>query len=262
VLATSYQKPCGGPGPPPNPDIWQTTVGRGHDFGFTGTDLTGAIAIETVRNIGPCTSPTVTSWDMPAILPVNIQNSTIVNIDGDVGVIVQIGWMKCSSLSPCGNVPADGNLHFVYICNDMSGGTPCNAGSWAGTPVLGRRYKFRIQYNQSGTHQWDHSIMDTVTGVTKTTKTTAHWTAGTSDWWGAETHDNGSIMGAAHIANNDTNMYSMEYLRTTIGQTQIVTDIDRDVDLFENGPAVPWYSYNIYNKNFTNDGVNIWSSAH
>lgn len=140
VLA-SYGHPC----TVPSSDVSQTAVVRGADLGFSGTDITGAIADITARNVIGCTSPSGSAWDDPAILPVNLQQSS-------TGGIVQLGWIRCVTPGfACGNVPADGSAHFVYICDDLSGGLPCDAGSWAGTPLWGHRYRFRVQYNQTGT---------------------------------------------------------------------------------------------------------------
>jgi hypothetical protein len=228
-------------------------------LGFVGTDLTGAIADVTMRNIGPCGAPTSTKWDIPAILPANLQSSS-------TGGIVQIGWMRCNrpagSVCP-GGVPADGAMHFVYICDDLSGGLPCDAKPWAGTPVNGHRYRFRVQYNQTGTGHWDYSIKDYTTGITKSTKVTSHWHNADGAWWGGETHDTGSTMGSAHVPNNSIRMDWMQYFRTSVGTWQVVTDISAaDEDIIEDGVQPWWYSYGIYSQNYTNDGVNIYTVDH
>jgi hypothetical protein len=267
----AFSAPCSAPGAQ-GKLISQTYVARGQFLGHTGTDITGALSDSAVRNIQPCSSPTSSKWDVAAVLPANLQSSA----DPSGHDIVQIGWMRCifPSSSPCNDVPADGNMHFVYICDDVSGGEPCLADGWMGaTPVNGRRYRFRVQYNQSGTGQWDYSIKDYTTGVTKTKKVTSHWHNGDGAWWGAETHDTGSTMGSEHVTNNSLNNYWIEYYRTSVGAWTIVTDISAaDNDIIEDafwsdppnnpGTQPAWYSYGIYSQNYTNDAVNVYTLDH
>lgn len=231
-----------------------TAVLRGAGFGFTGTDFRGAIGDATLRNAAPCSSPTATQFDLAAVLPVNIEGP-------GAGQIVQLGWGRCAAVVPghCGNLPLDGNLHFIYICNDSSNGVPCVADSWAGTPVIGHRYRFRIQYGLTAPNRWDHWITDLTTGVTKKGWVTSTWRDGWATWWGAETSDDGSMMGSAHVANNSLLYYWMQYYRTSIGSWTVVTDIDVPPDLAEFGGPPNWYSYGIFSQNYTDDAVNIYT---
>jgi hypothetical protein len=256
VTSAAYSAACTGPGN----QISQTAVVRGQDLGFVGTDFRGAIGDAVVRNIVPCSGPTATKWDIAAVLPANLQSSTVTN------AIVQIGWMRC--IKPAGstcptNIPADGNMHFVYICDDNSGGSPCLADGWAGTPVSGRRYRFRVQYNQTGTADWDYSIQDLVTGTVKKTKINSSWHNADGAWWGAETHQTGSTMGPANTSGNTIRMYWMQYLRASVSGWQVVTDISTaDEDIIEAGVQPSRYSYGIFSQNYTLDGVNIYTVDH
>jgi len=252
----AYSSACTGPGN----QVSQTAVVRGADLGFVGTDFRGAIGDAKVRNIVPCSGPSSTKWDIAAVLPANLQKSTV------SGAIVQIGWMRCvrPSGSTCpANIPADGNIHFVYICDDDSGGLPCLADSWAGTPILGRRYRFRVEYDQTGTNQWDYSIQDLTTGATKTKKITSTWHNADGAWWGAETHQIGSTMGPADTSANDIKMYWMQYRRNSVTGWQVVTHISAaDQDIIEVGVQPSWYSFSIFDQNYTKDGVNIFTVDH
>ena len=61
----------------------------------------------------------------------------------------------CGDDAPGNQIPADGQLHFVYICNALSGGIPCLADTWfTQTPVIGRRYRFpdRAHHRQLEVH--------------------------------------------------------------------------------------------------------------
>jgi hypothetical protein len=162
----------------------------------------------------------------------------------------------------CGNFPLDGNAHFLYICNDHSNGVPCVADSWAGTPVFGHRYRFRVQWGLTAINRWDYWLTDVTTGVTKKTWIASTWSDGWAAWWGGETHDNGSLMGSAHIGGNDVNMYWMQFYRPSVGAWTVVTDIDAGIDIKELGSQPSWYGYDIFNQNYTHDGVNIWTADH
>lgn len=251
VLALQYHYDC------TSYNLSHVAVVRGADLGFSGTDLTGAIGDAVVRNVLPCSDPLPTHDDEPFVLPANLQSS------GNGG-IVQVGWVKCGDVpgGTCGlNIPADGNLHFVYICNDLSGGQPCLADGWAGTPILGRRYRFRVQYNQTGTGKWNYSIKDLVTGVTKSTTITSNWHNADGAWYGAETHDVGSTMGPQDVY-GDIDMYYMQYLRTSIGQWTVVTDIDNGIDLIRSSSPPSWYKTTIGSYVYTDDQVDWYTVAH
>ena len=233
-------------------------VVRGDYFGHQGTDLIGAIGDAVVRTQGPCTGSTSSNYDYPMVWPANLQSYPN---------IVQIGYMKCGKPSggTCNDVPADGAQHFMYACDDLSQGAICDASSWAGAPVTGRRYRFRVQYNQLGTGKWDYSIKDLSTGVTKTKSVPSHWHNADGAWYGGENTDTGSVMASAHVGNNDIEMYWMQYLRSSVGQWSVVTDISATQtppDFVEEGTQASWYGFNIFSQNYTLDGVNVWSADH
>jgi hypothetical protein len=237
----------------------QTAAVRGVGHGFTANDITGVIGDAWVRALGPCLNPTGSEWDEPAVLPANLQS-----LSNDSG-IVQIGYLKCGRPSPqtCGNIPNDGNMHFTYICDDVSGGAPCLADGWATTPVIGRRYRFRVQYNQLGTGKWDYSIQDLTTGTTYTHSVTSHWHDGNVAWYGAESHDHGSNLGPNHISGMGINMYWMQYLRTSVGSWRVVTDLVQGDDFGEFGDPYPtWYTESVHDQNYTNDAAVIWTEDH
>ncbi len=250
--------------------VSQTLAIRGFGHVFEDDDIRGVIGDARVRNLNPCTSPTIGHFDGPAVLPANLQRP------GTSGDLVQIGYVECGApgSASCGNVPADGDIHFMYVCDDLSGGTPCLADGWAGTPVMGRRYRFRVQYNQFGTGKWDYSIQDLTTGDTKTKSVTSHWHAGDLAWWGSESHDYGSTLGPKHLAGNGINMYWMQYYRSSVGNWMVVTDLDRDDDFVAisykfdaGGNRVPltqpfWYTRSIADQNYNNDEVQIWTEDH
>jgi hypothetical protein len=178
--------------------------------------------------------------------------------------IVQLGWVKCGGLASqkCGDIPSDGDPHFMYICDDNSNGFACNADSWAGTPVFGRRYRFRVHYNQLGTGKWDYSIKDLYTGLTKWKSITSSWHLANGAWWGGEVNNQGSTMGPTHVGSNDINMYWMQYLRSSVGSWQVVTDIRAVGSLGTIGPHPSWYHEPTYSQNFSDDAINIWTELH
>lgn len=246
-----------------------STVVRGSFFGFTGSDHIGAIGDAKVRTQGPCTNSTGTNFDIPFVLPANLQSSTSINR------IVQVGYARCGKPAGqlCNDVPT-GAQKFIYVCNDNSGGVICDATAWAGNPVVGRRYRFRVQYNQLGTAKWDYSIKDLVTGITKSKSITSTWHNADGVWYGGENTDNGSVMASAHVGGNDIEMYWMQYLRSSVGTWSVVTDISatsNPPDFFEcqvignvcvSGAEPSWYGFNIFSQNYTNDGIQVWSSDH
>ena len=244
-----------------------SVVLRGADFGFTGSDHIGSIGDAVVRSQGPCTNGTSSNFDIPFVLPANLQSSTSLNR------IVQIGYARCGKPAgqDCNDIPSDGKQHFIYVCDDNSGGVVCVADDWAGLPVNNRRYRFRVQYDQNGTGKWDYSIKDLVTGVTKSKSITSTWHNADGVWWGGENTDKGSVMASAHIGSNDIQMYWMQYLRASVGTWSVVTDISAtssppDFDEIATEPPgfthPAWYSYGIFSQNYTLDGINIWSSDH
>ncbi len=211
------------------------------------TDYTGVIGDAVVRNLLPCTQSGANADD-PAVLPANLQSSS---------GIVQVGWFKCQIAGGCGNVPADGMNHFVYICNDLSGGTPCDANGWAGAPTLGTRYRFGVYWRSS---QWVYFIKNLSTGVQKSTTITAHWRYGNTTWWGAEVKNQQSAMGPAWFDSSDNllHMYWMQYYADGIGSWSVTTN-----DLVQTQGVIPWYwAAVIGNQNYTGDRLEVWTENH
>ncbi len=244
-------------------------VVRGSHYGFAGSDHIGAIGDARIRTQGPCTNSTGTNYDIPYVLPANLQSST------SSSRIVQVGYARCGKPAGqlCTGVPP-GAQKFIYVCNDSSRGAICDATDWAGNPVLGRRYRFRVQYNQLGTGEWDYSIKDLVTGITKWKSIESTWQNADGVWWGGENTDEGSVMASAHVGGNDIEMYWMQYLRSSVGTWSVVTDISstsspRDYVQCQIvgincviGAEPSWNGFTIFSQNYTNDGIQIWSSDH
>jgi hypothetical protein len=238
---------------------FQTGVIRGSHYGLPGgSDITGLLADVTVRNVMACSSPTELAYDMPVVIPVTIEDWT------DAPNMVQFGWGRCSAPSgySCGGVPADGSAHFWYTCSDQSAGYPCLADSWAGMPVFGRTYRFRVQYNQLGTGKWDFSILNYYTGVTTYKSIASHWHLGDGAWFGAETGNTNSTMGPAHVSGSSIGMSPMEYFKPSVGAWRVVTDIVAGVDIEETYGSPSWYSYGVFSRDYTNDGANIYTVDH
>jgi hypothetical protein len=236
-----------------------TFAARGQGLGGTGTDLYGAYAEALVRNISTCSSPGPGEDTVDFVLPANVQYTPNQND------IVQVGYMRCGAPAgeSCGDpnkpIPNDGSLHFVYMCSDHSGGMPCNAGAWAGLPVLGHRYSFEIVGQANGT--WYHSIRDISAGtVAKTTTIPRTWTNGDGVWWGGETYDSNSMLGPTDL-DTQVKMYPLEYLRVSIGWS-----IAHPVTIFDQLPIggswPSWYRSGPYSQNYTNDAINFWTLSH
>jgi hypothetical protein len=252
----SYQHPCNS-----GLQYSHSVVQRGGARGFLYNDIVGAIGDAAVRTQLPCSSATSLNFDYPMVWPAVLQDSA------SSSRIVQIGYTRCGKPTGqlCNDILADGTQHFTYVCNDVSGGTLCDAKPWAGTPVLGRRYRFRVQYNQLGTGKWDYSIKDLTTGVTKTKSIASSWHNADGAWYGGENTDTGSVMASAHSGSNDIQLYWMQYLSTTVGAWNVVTDISATstpADFVELGAQPSWYGYTIFSQNYTLDGINVWSSSH
>lgn len=263
ALAVSYHYNCSAY------KLTRTLIARGAGFigiappaanpYLVGTDYRGVIGDATARNLYPCDNPgsVPTTYSFPAVLPANLEGP-------GSGEIVQLGWMECGrggGLS-CNNVANDGVSRFVFTCNDHNGGVPCDATSWAGTPVFGHRYRFRIQYNQDGTGGWNFSIKDNNTGITKTWRVTSTWSDGHAAWWGAETQDWGSTLGPCLCGGtNHFDMYWMQYLRAG-GSWQVATDSAAHSLFLRVGSYPAWFKQLNYNVNYVDDAVRVWTEAH
>jgi hypothetical protein len=265
VFALAYHSDCG------NSHLDRTIIVRGFgaraiapapaDPYLVGTDYRGVIGDATARALYLCDNPgtLLGTYSLPAVLPANLEGPGSTEI-------VQLGWAKCGrggGLS-CGNVANDGVTRFVYTCSDHSSGSPCDATSWAGTPLFGHRYRFRIQYDQDGTGGWNFSIKDNTTGVTKSTRVTSTWHDADIAWWGAEVQDWGASLGPCLCGGtNHIDMYWMQYIRAG-GSWQVTTDSASHSTALRYGSYPPgsWYNQSVYDVNFTEDAIRIWTEAH
>lgn len=192
---------------------YQEAVERGAGLGGTGSDYHAIIGDANLRTIATCSSPP-TGGVITAVLAANLQSS---NSSFD---IVQLGYAQCTmpAGATCGDstfpIPNDGKPHFVYICNDVSGGNPCSADHWAGAPIVGHRYRFRIEIS-GGT--WKYTITDKGTGIAKTASIPADWNLADGAWWGGEATDSYSMLGPKNTDSPQVDMYWMQYLRNATG---------------------------------------------
>jgi hypothetical protein len=238
---------------------FQTHVVRGAHFGGTGSDYDAVNGDAALRSIHTCTQQQSVVYS--AVLPANLQTS-------NGNYIVQLGYLICHDAGTGCPVAVDGRAHFVYTCSDISMGQPCDAGSWAGTPMGGRRYRFRVEH-VSGT--WKYSIKDYSTGITKSTTTTAHWSTGDGAWWGGEDIDYGSQLGPKDI-DGDVDMYYMMYKRTSLGSDWWITHPNSDTRCAlalsdptscHNDAWPSYYKASIYNVLYSDgDGLRFWTIAH
>jgi hypothetical protein len=144
-----------------------------------------------VRNLRPCLSPDGTRYSYPLVLPANMD----FNSDGS-GRIVQLGYAECLGNTPkCGdNMPQDGQPHFVYTPNDNSGGIFDLADGWACEPILGHKYRFKIEKDGS---LWHYCIRDVTTAAAYfCTSRFRTWSArGAIVWFGTEVQNHAAGMG-------------------------------------------------------------------
>lgn len=256
ALAASYTYPCSDFG------NYRTFIHRGDGLngtipGGVGHDYYGVIGDMTVNSPATCTN--TTGPVISAILPANLEKAPY---------IVQLGIAVCSGTSTlkCGTsttgIPSDGNLHFVYICNDASGGQPCLADGWiGGPPELGDRYRFRI--DKSGSN-WLYTLQNVTEGwtSTKTIPRSASFDYGNVAWWAAETYDRGSMLGAGQASTSMIKMYWMQYHRSALSGWQVVTP---GVQYHARPAGTTWPTYwkqSIYDQNYVDDAQNIWTITH
>lgn len=266
VLAASFQTPCSTLNPPPN---YKSIVVRGSGVNSSipgyiagATDLYGVIGDARVSTLGGCTGGVGPEID--AVLPANLQGATGTQI-------VQLGWAVCfgSSTNRCGPststtyLPSDGTLHFVYTCHDNDE-VACVADTWAGTPVVGDRYRFRIEKSSSN---WLFTLSNITTGSTPKTKTIVRSTGfnyGNLVWYGAENYDVGSILGSKSASTDKIHMYWMQYHRSSISGWQVAEPVTT-VGFIQSNFNVSWPSWwwaRDYSQNYTNDAQDIWTEAH
>ena len=223
------------------------------------SDFTGVIGDLKANSPDTCTSPVIPV--ISAILPANLQAPPYI-VQAGLAVCRGPSGTSCGSGSVGSPVPADGALHFVYICNDASGGDPCLADGWLGhTPTYHDRYRFRIEKSGS---TWLYTIQDVSIGWTKTTAIprSSAFTQGNRVWWAAETYDRNSQLGTGQASASMMQMYWMQYYRPSLGVWKVAWP---NVQYIEKPSSVTWPNYwtgSVYNQNHTDDAQNIWTVLH
>ncbi len=231
------------------------------DRAKSSPNITGVIGQATVRTLRPCTSPNSANWDIPWVLPANLQYDTT-NADR----IVQIGFAKCGrpvADGDCnGNIPNDGNLHFVYTASDSSGGLLKLADGWYKAPIVGHEYRFKIV---NGTDVWTYCIQDRTAGEGYDCHNTADtWTSGTYSWYGTETNNDNSQNGNS-FNESELNIRWMQYQRS--GTWYVVTD-QADCMTLTTGVYPSYYHCQIVSTvdadgdGVVNDNETLWSHTH
>lgn len=229
---------------------------------FPAADIIGVIGDSDAHPTSPCTSPSNTKWDMPMVLPANLQSASKAH------GIVQLGIWRCTP-PPMGcpnGMPNDNAYHFMYICDDMSGGAVCQADKpltgWTGPPEDGLRYRFKIVWQSDNT--WRYTIKELASGVTWSTTIPAHWHDGDTAWWGPESHNTHSGMGYQDNAQGwRENMYWMQYYRQSVGNWQVTTGDVIDHETQPLGLAWPTYWQDqVYDQNYNGDAANWWTTNH
>ena len=216
----------------------------------------------TVNSPGTCTN--TVGPVISAILPANLEKAPYI-VQMGIAVCSGTTTTKCGpeSSGDTGGIPSDGQLHFVYICNDASGGDPCLADGWVGgPPEIGDRYRFRIE--KSG-NSWLYTLTNVTEGwfSTKTIARSSSFDFGNLAWWAAETYDRGSMLGAGQASASMIKMYWMQYRRTALSGWQVVTP---GLQYHKFAPASgPWPTYwkqSVYDQNYVDDAQNIWTTQH
>ena len=151
------------------------------------------------------------------------------------------------------------SVHFVYICADYSGGATCNADSWAGAPIVGHRYRFKIVWHGGS---WEYTIKDLTAGTQRSTSIAAHFRYGNTVWWGGENKNSSSTFGPPSGATYDTNMYWMQYYDDAVAGWTV---IDHNNAMTKSSSTYAWPSFwqdTIYSQNYPNDALNLYTVLH
>jgi len=226
----------------------------------------------TVRQLAPC-NPIGTvfgsQWDEPFVLGATIQdyNSDTTNN------IVQIGYARCGYPSGiganCGGVPADNNMYLVYTNSDHAGGAE-HLATWyhQGLKLTpGDRFRMKISRVTSGcpigeADCWQFCARNISIGEAYICRTIAYtWgtcCGGNLAWWGSETNNNASQMGAA-ASGLDFNMDYMQYLTTQAGAAWTVRTGMPACDV-PTGPS--WYHCSITSTVYSSDTLFAFTALH
>lgn len=213
-----------------------------------------------VRSLVPCLNPSTSLYGYPFVLPANMDHAS----DG-TGRIVQLGYMECRLGGPSrlGGVPCDNVPHFVYTPDDYVGGTVALADGWAGTPVVGHRYRFKIE--KAVASSWSYCIRDiSASTAYRCTSTARTWESDARRaWWGTETNNTANALGPKCC--DDVSMYWMQY-RFGDSSSWLVTE---DNVVAEKNPPHPAryhsFAYDAVDTNgdgLTNDSDGLLSHTH
>jgi len=210
------------------------------DFTSTPWYIKDAAGDAAVRQLAPCNQIGIdvpgAQYDEPFVWLASLQ---AYNNGTDDPYIVQVGYARCGRtgfLVSCGGTPGDNNMYMVYTDSDHSGGEIHQANWYNGGAKLkvGDRYRGRLSRLTSGcgigqADCWQICARDITANETYDC-TTIDYTWPTSNggnlaWWGAETNNYASQMGAA-ATSADFNMDYMQYRSSQAGATWTVrTDL-------------------------------------
>lgn len=174
---------------------WYGVVNRNADAkGYSG--FKGVIGDATAAPLTLCSGGDERSGDFVAILPANMQ---------DANHIVQIGMAKYRS----------SGWHFYYSYDGS--GTPINGDGWFdGPPVMGHRYRFKINLYGSGNSLVTFCIRDLTDNTAYLCRDGRPNPFGTSDktatdaWWGVESNNWNNAMGPV-LGDGYISMRNMQY---------------------------------------------------
>jgi hypothetical protein len=157
--------------------------------------VSGALGDVDVRALAPCTQ-NGPIWDQSFVL-ITIQRDGVA-FETD---IVQIGYARCGQSGGCNGIPSDGKQHFWYTKDDDASGTAYLADGWYKAPILGHRYRMKVEATtHSGDSVWQYCIRD----LTLAAGYVCHfeprtWTNGVFAWWGTEVTNDRSQNGTRAI---------------------------------------------------------------
>jgi hypothetical protein len=217
----------------------QAIIARGE----TTQDLTGALADVDMRPMNPCTENG--SYADQTGVPIGFQyNGT------DVNRIVQLGYTRCSDSTGCNDIPKDGKNHFWFTKSDTGHGTAYLADGWYKAPVIGHRYRMKVEATtHNGSNVWQYCIKDSTAGEAYVCHfENRSWTYGLLAWWGTENHNIHSQNGTRAI-DADLNLVA-QYKRSGTWYTRSGSD-----NICYKSTSFPTY----YNCQVISDLKTFWS---
>lgn len=195
--------------------IWKnwTTIDRLN----TTQNITGALADVDLRSLAPCTENSGVADQ--SFVAISLQyNGT------DSSRIVQIGYSRCGDVNGCNGIPSDGKMHFWSTHSDTGAGLVYLADGWYRAPVLGHRYRMKVQATtHNGGSVWQYCIEDLNVGDGYACHfENRTWTDGLWAWWGTETGNTGTQNGTKS-SDLDINLVG-QYVKGGIWYTRSGTD--------------------------------------